>query len=113
MNEAAGHAVKHLERSLPREEVDLARAGATRLLEMELEESRPRAIPLHVEVSVRSRNRERGTLRMVTNFDNFFPLGDPPDYEPTAEMSIGTRARRLGVTREFLRYHLGARQSGT
>ena len=48
--------------------------------------------------------RERGTLRMVTNFDNFFPLGDPPEYEPTAEMSIGARARRLGVTPQELTY---------
>jgi N-acyl-D-amino-acid deacylase len=48
--------------------------------------------------------RERGTLRMVTNFDNFFPLGDPPDYEPTAEMSIGARARRMGVTPQELTY---------
>lgn len=48
--------------------------------------------------------RERDTLRMVTNFDNFFPMGDPPDYEPVAENSIGARARRMGVTPQELTY---------
>jgi N-acyl-D-amino-acid deacylase len=48
--------------------------------------------------------RERDTLGLVTNFDNFFPMGDPPDYEPVAELSIGVRARRMGVTPQELSY---------
>ncbi|HKV55966.1 MAG TPA: amidohydrolase family protein [Candidatus Binataceae bacterium] len=48
--------------------------------------------------------RDRETLRMVTMFDTIFPLGDPPDYEPAAETSIGARARALGVTPQELAY---------
>lgn len=48
--------------------------------------------------------RDRETLRMVTMFDTIFPLGDPPDYEPSAESSIGARARALGVTPQELAY---------
>ena len=35
--------------------------------------------------------------RILTDFDNMFPLGDPPDYEPTKDTSIGARARAAGV----------------
>jgi N-acyl-D-amino-acid deacylase len=48
--------------------------------------------------------RDRETLRMVTMFDTIFPLGDPPDYEPSAESSLGARARALGVTPQELAY---------
>ena len=48
--------------------------------------------------------REKMTLGLVTNFENFFPLGDPPDYEPTREMSIAARARREGRTPEEVTY---------
>ena len=48
--------------------------------------------------------REKMTLGFVTNFENFFPLGDPPDYEPTKEMSIAARARREGRTPEEVTY---------
>ncbi len=34
--------------------------------------------------------------RMMENFDNTFPLGDPVDYEPAPEDSIGGRARAEG-----------------
>ncbi len=30
----------------------------------------------------------------LTDFDRMFPLGDPPDYEPPQESSLGARARR-------------------
>jgi N-acyl-D-aspartate/D-glutamate deacylase len=48
--------------------------------------------------------RDRETLRMVTMFDTIFPLGDPPDYEPSAESSIAARARAIGVTPQELAY---------
>ncbi len=32
----------------------------------------------------------------LTDFDRMFPLGDPPDYEPAQESSLGARARREG-----------------
>jgi N-acyl-D-aspartate/D-glutamate deacylase len=32
----------------------------------------------------------------LTDFDRMFPLGDPPDYEPPQESSIGAQARREG-----------------
>ena len=34
--------------------------------------------------------------RRVANFENLYPLGDPPDYEPAPEDSIAGRARRTG-----------------
>jgi len=48
--------------------------------------------------------REKITLGFVTNFENFFPLGDPPDYEPERSMSIAERARRAGVSPQELTY---------
>ena len=40
----------------------------------------------------------------VRTWDRIFPLGDPPDYEPPAERSIGARARALGVDPATLAY---------
>jgi len=48
--------------------------------------------------------REEQTLAMVSHFEQHFPLGDPPDYEPTVEMSILARARREGKTPQELAY---------
>jgi len=48
--------------------------------------------------------REEQTLAMVSHFELHFPLGDPPDYEPTAEMSILARAKRAGRTPQELAY---------
>ena len=48
--------------------------------------------------------KERDTLGLVTNFDHFFPMGDPPDYEPVAEKSIAARARAMGITPQELTY---------
>ena len=45
---------------------------------------------------------ERSTLMgsfdsfFVTHFDNMYPLGDPPDYEPTRERSVAAIAAREG-----------------
>jgi N-acyl-D-amino-acid deacylase len=48
----------------------------------------------------------------LTLFDSIFALGDPPDYEPTREMSIGARARREGRTPEDLAYDLLLQRDG-
>jgi len=47
---------------------------------------------------------EEQTLAMVSHFDQHFALGDPPNYEPTAEMSIFARAQRTGQTPQELAY---------
>jgi N-acyl-D-aspartate/D-glutamate deacylase len=48
--------------------------------------------------------REEQTLAMVSQFEHHFPLGDPPDYEPTREMSILERAKRAGKSPQELAY---------
>jgi N-acyl-D-aspartate/D-glutamate deacylase len=42
--------------------------------------------------------------RRVRSWDRIFPLGDPPDYEPAAERSLGAEARRRGVDPAALTY---------
>ena len=56
--------------------------------------------------------KEALTLRMVTNFDNYFQLGDPPDYEPSREMSIARRAQRQGRTPQELTYDIMLERGG-
>jgi N-acyl-D-aspartate/D-glutamate deacylase len=34
---------------------------------------------------------------LLTDFDRMFELGDPPDYEPTPDRSLGAVARRIGA----------------
>lgn len=48
--------------------------------------------------------KEEQTLAMVSRFDQHFALGDPPDYEPNADMSILARARREGKKPEEIAY---------
>jgi N-acyl-D-amino-acid deacylase len=50
---------------------------------------------------------------LTRRFDNFFQLGDPPDYEPGPEMSIAARARREGKTPEELTYDILLERDGT
>jgi N-acyl-D-amino-acid deacylase len=50
---------------------------------------------------------------LTRRFDNFFQLGDPPDYEPAADMSIAARARREGKTPEELTYDILLQRNGT
>ena len=42
--------------------------------------------------------------RRVRSWDRIFPLGDPPDYEPAAENSMGAEARRQGIDPAALTY---------
>jgi len=43
---------------------------------------------------------------LLADFDRIFVLGDPPDYEPAAEESIGARARAQGIAPAELAYDL-------
>jgi N-acyl-D-aspartate/D-glutamate deacylase len=59
--------------------------------------------------AVRSRllgetSRDPALAKRVRRWDRMFPLGDPPDYEPAPERSIGAEARRLGVDPAALAY---------
>jgi N-acyl-D-aspartate/D-glutamate deacylase len=56
--------------------------------------------------------KEEQTLAMVSHFDQHFPLGDPPDYEPTADMSILARARRESRTPQEVAYDILLERDG-
>ena len=43
---------------------------------------------------------------LLTDFDRMFELGEPPDYEPAADRSVGAMARRDGVAPAELAYDL-------
>ncbi len=69
------------------------------------------------EVRARILNDEVGlkdTLgrHYLTLFDSIFALGDPPNYEPTREMSVGARARREGRTPQEVAYDLLLQRDG-
>ena len=44
--------------------------------------------------------------RRVMQFDQIYPLGDPPDYEPPRESAIAVEARRRGIEPAELAYDL-------
>ncbi|HTT74592.1 MAG TPA: amidohydrolase family protein [Candidatus Binataceae bacterium] len=48
--------------------------------------------------------REKATRHFVTNFSKFFPLGDPPDYEPAEDQNLAARASREGRTPQEVTY---------
>src|SRR5579885_1054656 len=48
----------------------------------------------------------------LTLFDSIFPLGDPPDYEPTRDMRGGARARREGRSPQEVAYDLLLQRGG-
>ncbi len=69
------------------------------------------------EVKARILNDEVGLKdplgrHYLTLFESIFPLGDPPDYEPTREMSVGARARREGRTPQDVAYDLLLQRDG-
>ena len=45
-----------------------------------------------------------GPAHRLRGWDKIFPLGDPPDYEPPSERSLGAEARRRGVDPAALAY---------
>jgi N-acyl-D-aspartate/D-glutamate deacylase len=47
---------------------------------------------------------DAGRTRRLRNWDRIFPLGDPPDYEPPAEHSLGAEARRRDIDPAALAY---------
>jgi len=51
--------------------------------------------------------------RVFRHFSNIFPLGDPPNYEPSANDSVAARARAAGVTPEAFIYDLMVADDGT
>lgn len=51
--------------------------------------------------------------RRVANFENLYPLGDPPDYEPRPEDSIAERAKRAGVDPAAFAYDYLLENEGT
>ncbi len=56
--------------------------------------------------------KDRATHMMVTNFAKYFPLGNPPDYEPVRESSIAARAERLGKSAAELTYDMMLERDG-
>jgi N-acyl-D-aspartate/D-glutamate deacylase len=52
------------------------------------------------------------TRYLLTNFAKYFPLGDPPDYEPTRESSVAARAERMGMSPAELTYDLMLERNG-
>lgn len=56
--------------------------------------------------------KDRATRFFVTNFSKYFPLGDPPDYEPERDGNIAARAERAGVTAAELTYDLMLERDG-
>lgn len=48
--------------------------------------------------------RDPDLAKRLRRWDRIFPLGDPPDYEPPAERSIGAEARRAGIDPAALAY---------
>jgi N-acyl-D-aspartate/D-glutamate deacylase len=55
---------------------------------------------------------ERVTRYLVTNFSRYFPLGDPPDYEPAKEASVAARAAREGRSPVEVTYDLMLERDG-
>lgn len=55
---------------------------------------------------------DRALERRLRSWDRIFPLGDPPDYEPPADRSIGAEARRQGVDPVALAYDTLLRNDG-
>jgi N-acyl-D-aspartate/D-glutamate deacylase len=51
-------------------------------------------------------NQNSGLERRVATWERIFSLGDPPDYEPSADQSLAAQAARAGKKPEELAYDL-------
>jgi N-acyl-D-aspartate/D-glutamate deacylase len=76
----------------------------------------PRRIAALRDPALRARllaeHGDRALERRLRSWDRIFPLGDPPDYEPPADRSIGAEARRQGVDPVALAYDTLLRNDG-
>jgi N-acyl-D-aspartate/D-glutamate deacylase len=59
-----------------------------------------------VRERVRAAHDAEKGRHLLADFDNMFPLGDPPDYEPAPESSVAQRAARDGREPFDLAYDL-------
>jgi N-acyl-D-aspartate/D-glutamate deacylase len=59
-----------------------------------------------VRERVRAAHDAEKGRQLLADFDNMFPLGDPPDYEPAPESSVAQRAARAGREPFDLAYDL-------
>ncbi len=56
--------------------------------------------------------KDRATRHFVTNFSKYFPLGDPPDYEPERDANLAARAAREGISPAELAYDMMLEREG-
>jgi N-acyl-D-aspartate/D-glutamate deacylase len=56
--------------------------------------------------------RDRIARALMQNFSKYFPLGDPPDYEPPEDASVLARARRENRSVEAVTYDLLLEREG-
>jgi N-acyl-D-aspartate/D-glutamate deacylase len=56
--------------------------------------------------------RDKPTLYFVTNFEKYFRLGEPPDYEPRREASVSAQAAREGRTPQEITYDMMLERDG-
>ncbi len=62
---------------------------------------------LIAEIGETAANYER-----LRDWDGIFPFGDPPQYEPAPETSVGAKARRRGIDPAALAYDLMMQKDG-
>ena len=55
---------------------------------------------------------DRMAIYFMTNWFKYFALGDPPNYEPAREDSIGSRAERMGKSAADLCYDMMLERNG-
>ncbi|ADP80907.1 N-acyl-D-amino-acid deacylase family protein [Pseudofrankia inefficax] len=73
----------------------------------------PGFLPRLLEADRRLHETGRTEGRLLYDYDRIFELGDPPDYEPGPENSIGARAARERVNPAELMYRLLTRGDGS
>jgi N-acyl-D-aspartate/D-glutamate deacylase len=58
------------------------------------------------------KNPDAGLVRRLERWDRIFPLGNPPDYEPTPDKSVAARAQREGRKPEEVAYDMLLEKDG-